>query len=91
MNKQTKIGLTCCLIGIVGFFVAMSFLNLFGSKIDYANSEYLLKMCVSTVFLVLSTFGMGYVQGGLKSGLISALIFTLVIGHAFYTGYQKNT
>ena len=84
-NKRTYIGLTIICASVAGFFFFMSYLNLFGSKIDYVS----LKNAVPFLCLLFGGYGIGYLKSH-KSGLIQAGTWASVFAVAYLLGYILN-
>ncbi len=85
-NLQIWIGMMLIVIGIVGFFVSMNSLDLFGTKIIY-DKFYILKTITALFFLVFSMYGSGYILGGNKTGLLWAKWCGLILVSSELVGY----
>jgi hypothetical protein len=88
-EKNKKIGLLILITGTIGFFLFSYFFHLFGSKVEFKNPFYLLKMIFTDSFLLGGLyFGLYFANGKKIAGQISgALLLFLVI--AFIVGFFR--
>ena len=84
-NNRVYIGIAMICVGLAGFFFFMSYLNMFGSKLDYVSP----KNAVPFLCLLFGGYGIGYMESH-KSGLIQAGVWALVFGAAWLLGYIMN-
>lgn len=86
-RPKPKIAIFVLCLGIVGFFLSMSYLGLFDSKIEYGNYIYLLKMVFAISFIPLSIYFGTYFIAGKKAALISSGSMTLFLITGFLLGF----
>jgi hypothetical protein len=87
-RRRAPLGLSLMAIGLIGFFLGMSYLKLFNTFIEYDFAG-LSKIIFAFSFVVLGIYGLGYVFGGNRSGLSSVKYCALLFIIAGFLGYIR--
>ncbi len=87
-KREDRIGILVALLGLAGFFVSMSYFDLFEKKIILEKNG--LKGLISFSFIIFAAGGIGYHLGKLKGALYTMIGMTVFFVSAFLFGYARG-
>ncbi len=89
-NKNKIINLSIALLSIITSFLLMNYFNQFGTKIDYKNFEYMSKMFLSYLPLLIGIyFGMKTLSTK-KEALKTVFFFLILFVVSFFIGWLMH-